>query len=37
MSDDIKQIRVLTVYDHPLLRQGLAGLIADERDMMAVG
>jgi DNA-binding NarL/FixJ family response regulator len=36
MSDDIKQIRVLTVDDHPLLRQGIAGLIADERDMILV-
>ena len=36
MSDDSKQIRVLTVDDHPLLRQGIAGLIADERDMILV-
>ena len=36
MSHDIKQIRVLTVDDHPLLRQGIAGLIADERDMILV-
>ena len=36
MSDDIKQIRVLTVDDHPLLRQGIAALIADERDMILV-
>jgi hypothetical protein len=27
MSDDIKQIRVLAVDDHPLLRVGIAGLI----------
>src|SRR4029453_7578935 len=36
MSDDIKQIRVLAVDDHPLLREGIAGLIADERDMTLV-
>jgi DNA-binding NarL/FixJ family response regulator len=30
MSADIKQIRVLIVDDHPLRRQGIAGLIADE-------
>lgn len=37
LSNDIKQIGVLTVHDHPLLRQRLAGLIADGRDMMALG
>ncbi len=36
MSDDCKQIRILTVDDHPLLRQGIAGLIADESDMTLV-
>ena len=36
MSDDIKQIRILAVDDHPLLREGIAGLIADERDMILV-
>ena len=36
MSDDIKQIRVLAVDDHPLLRQGIAALIADERDITLV-
>ena len=36
MSEDIKQIRVLAVDDHPLLREGIAGLIADERDMIMV-
>jgi DNA-binding NarL/FixJ family response regulator len=36
MSEDIKQIRVLAVDDHPLLRQGIAALIADERDMILV-
>ena len=36
MSDDSKQIRILAVDDHPLLRQGIAGLIADEPDMILV-
>jgi DNA-binding NarL/FixJ family response regulator len=36
MSDDIKQIRILAVDDHPLLRQGIAALLADERDMILV-
>jgi DNA-binding NarL/FixJ family response regulator len=36
MSDDCKQIRILAVDDHPLLRQGIAGLIADESDMTLV-
>src|SRR5512138_2119236 len=36
MSDNIKQITVLAVDDHPLLRQGIAALIADERDMKLV-
>jgi DNA-binding NarL/FixJ family response regulator len=36
MSDDRKQIRILAVDDHPLLRQGIAGLIADEPDMTLV-
>src|SRR6185369_7443758 len=31
-----KQIRILTVDDHPLLRQGIAALIADEADMTVV-
>jgi DNA-binding NarL/FixJ family response regulator len=36
MSDDRKQIRILAVDDHPLLRQGIAGLIADEPDMTLI-
>jgi DNA-binding NarL/FixJ family response regulator len=36
MSDDPKQIRILAVDDHPLLRQGIVGLIADEPDMTLV-
>ena len=31
------QIRILTVDDHPLLRAGIAAMIQDEKDMMAVG
>src|ERR1700692_956581 len=29
-------IRILTVDDHPLLREGIAGLVADESDMSLV-
>jgi len=36
MSDNPKQIRILAVDDHPLLREGIAGLIADEPDMTLV-
>lgn len=36
MSDDPKPIRILAVDDHPLLRQGIASLIADEPDMTLV-
>jgi DNA-binding NarL/FixJ family response regulator len=36
MSDDAKKIRILVVDDHPLLRQGIASLIADESDMTLV-
>jgi len=36
MSEDIKQIRILAVDDHPVLRQGIAALIANERDMTLV-
>jgi len=36
MSDDTKQIKIMTVDDHPILRQGIAALIADEADMTLV-
>lgn len=36
MSRDTGHIRILTVDDHPLLRAGIAGLIADEADMRLV-
>jgi DNA-binding NarL/FixJ family response regulator len=36
MSDDTKKIRIMTVDDHPVLRQGIAALIADEPDMSLV-
>jgi two-component system, NarL family, response regulator len=36
MSRDTGHIRILTVDDHPLLRAGIAGLIADELDMRLV-
>ena len=36
MKEDSKRIRILAVDDHPILRQGIAGLIADESDMTLV-
>src|SRR4030095_3193735 len=36
MNEDFKKIRILAVDDHPILRQGIAGLIADESDMTLV-
>jgi DNA-binding NarL/FixJ family response regulator len=36
MDKDSKRIRILAVDDHPILRQGVAGLIADESDMTLV-
>ena len=36
MTEEAKQIRILAVDDHPILRQGIAGLIADESDMTLV-
>jgi DNA-binding NarL/FixJ family response regulator len=36
MSDDFQEIRILTVDDHPILRQGIAALIQDESDMTLV-
>src|SRR6185295_1276778 len=36
MNRDSSRIRILTVDDHPLLRAGIAGLIADEPDMVLV-
>ena len=36
MSHEHARIRVLAVDDHPLLREGIAGLIADESDMTLV-
>lgn len=36
MNEDPKIIRILAVDDHPILRQGIVGLIADESDMTLV-
>lgn len=36
MSGDIAPIRILTVDDHPLLRDGVAALIATQADMILV-
>jgi DNA-binding NarL/FixJ family response regulator len=33
MSSDPSSIRILSVDDHPLIRQGIAGLVATEADM----
>ena len=33
MSSDPKPIRILSVDDHPLIRQGVAGLVATQADM----
>ena len=37
MSDDRKSIRILTVDDHPIVRNGIAGLVTDQADMVLVG
>jgi DNA-binding NarL/FixJ family response regulator len=36
MSDGPKPIRILAVDDHPIFRQGIAGLLADQADMSLV-
>jgi len=36
MNEDSQRIRILAVDDHPTLRQGIVGLIADESDMTLV-
>jgi len=37
MSQDAVTIRVLAVDDHPLLREGIVALLADETDVTLVG
>jgi DNA-binding NarL/FixJ family response regulator len=37
MSSGISQIRILTVDDHPVVRQGIAGLLAIQSDISLVG
>ncbi len=37
MSSDISPIRILSVDDHPLVRQGIAGLVGVQPDMVLVG
>ena len=37
MPNDLKRITVLTVDDHPLLREGVAAVLAYERDIVVVG
>ena len=36
MSSDPKPIRILSVDDHPLIRQGIAGLVATQTDMSLI-
>ena len=36
MSDDTARIRILCVDDHPIVRQGIAGLVAVQSDMTMV-
>jgi len=36
MSDSVSQIRILAVDDHPLVRQGIAGLVGVQQDMILV-
>ena len=37
MSGGASQIRVLAVDDHPIVRQGIAGLVGIQPDMILVG
>jgi len=37
MSTGISQIRILAVDDHPIVRQGIAGLVGIQSDMVLVG
>ena len=37
MSPGIPQIRILAVDDHPIVRQGIAGLVGTQKDMLLVG
>jgi two-component system, NarL family, response regulator len=37
MSPDASRIRILTVDDHPLVRQGIAGLVGVQPDMILIG
>ncbi len=37
MSEELAQIRILAVDDHPIVREGIAGLVAIQPDMTIVG
>jgi len=37
VSENLKSIRILAVDDHPLVRNGIAGLVEDQSDMLLVG
>jgi DNA-binding NarL/FixJ family response regulator len=37
MSAEVSKIRILAVDDHPIVRQGIAGLVGIQTDMVLVG
>jgi DNA-binding NarL/FixJ family response regulator len=37
MSSVMESIRILTVDDHPLIRQGIVGLVTTQSDMRVIG
>ena len=37
MSADASRIRILAIDDHPLVREGIAGLVGIQPDMILVG
>ncbi len=37
MSDEASPIRILVADDHPIVREGVAGLVGGQSDMRVVG